>query len=37
MRQRMSVLLPEPFGPSSAATSPRPTANETSSTAHVAP
>jgi hypothetical protein len=34
---RITVLFPEPFGPSSAATSPRPTVNETSSTARVAP
>src|SRR5262245_9750613 len=37
MRQRMSVLLPEPFGPSRAETSPCPTVNDTSSTARTAP
>jgi hypothetical protein len=31
------VLFPDPFGPSSAAISPRPTPNDTSSTARVAP
>src|SRR5215468_8013233 len=32
-RARMSVVLPEPFGPSSPNTSPRPTVSETSLTA----
>src|SRR5262249_36310593 len=34
---RSSVLLPDPFGPSRAATSPRAMRKETSSTARVAP
>jgi hypothetical protein len=34
---RITVLFPLPLGPSSAATSPRATVNETSSTARVAP
>jgi len=34
---RMSVLFPEPFGPSTASTSPRATANDTPSSARVAP
>src|SRR5262245_50308518 len=37
IKQRISVLFPEPFGPSSAATSPRPTLNDTSSTARTGP
>jgi hypothetical protein len=37
IKQRMSVLFPDPFGPRSATTSPRSTENETSSTARRAP